>query len=167
LGIRDWSPTLQAAGPHTRTAELPGGHRGVAVDRAQPDGDQFPAVARDRHPTHACTASCILRAYEKRAGNEVRVNGHDRLGRAWLILTLGLACHVLDEALTGFLDVYNPIVRSARARFGWFPMRNSRSVYGWSVCVCSSPYCSRFRRLPTAARVLSGSRRIRMPQSCC
>lgn len=45
-----------------------------------------------------------------------------RFGRAWLMLTLALACHVVDEALTGFLAVYNPIVRAARARFGWFPM---------------------------------------------
>jgi hypothetical protein len=33
-----------------------------------------------------------------------------------------LAFHVLDEALTDFLSVYNPIVREARARIGWFPM---------------------------------------------
>jgi hypothetical protein len=58
-----------------------------------------------------------------------------RLGRAWLILTVALACHVLDEALTGFLDVYNPIVRSARARFGWFPM--PEFTFGvWLVGLC-------------------------------
>jgi len=44
------------------------------------------------------------------------------LGRAWLALTLALAAHVLDEALTGFLEVYNPIVRSLRSRYAWFPM---------------------------------------------
>ena len=33
-----------------------------------------------------------------------------------------LALHVADEALTGFLSLYNPIVREARARIGWFPM---------------------------------------------
>lgn len=43
-------------------------------------------------------------------------------GRAWLAMTLALAAHVADEALTGFLDVYNPIVRAARERLGWFPM---------------------------------------------
>jgi hypothetical protein len=43
-------------------------------------------------------------------------------GRAWLAMTLALAAHVADEALTGFLDVYNPIVRAARERFEWFPM---------------------------------------------
>ena len=45
-----------------------------------------------------------------------------RLGRAWLALTLVLAAHVADEALTDFLSVYNPIVKSARERFAWFPM---------------------------------------------
>jgi Protein of unknown function with HXXEE motif len=46
----------------------------------------------------------------------------ERFGMAWLALTLSLAAHVFDEAVTGFLDVYNPAVRSLRARFGWFPM---------------------------------------------
>lgn len=45
-----------------------------------------------------------------------------RFGVAWLALTFSLAAHVADEALTGFLDMYNPIVRSLRVRFGWFPM---------------------------------------------
>ena len=45
-----------------------------------------------------------------------------RFGRAWLALTIALGLHVVDEALTDFLSVYNPIVRDARARFGWFPM---------------------------------------------
>ena len=44
------------------------------------------------------------------------------LGRAWITLSLVLAAHVVDEALTDFLSVYNPIVVSARARFAWFPM---------------------------------------------
>jgi hypothetical protein len=47
---------------------------------------------------------------------------HDRFGLAWVALTLSLAAHVVDEALTGFLDVYNPIVQSTRARYPWFPM---------------------------------------------
>lgn len=44
------------------------------------------------------------------------------LGIAWLALCAALAVHVADEALTGFLTVYNPTVLAARARFGWFPM---------------------------------------------
>jgi hypothetical protein len=43
-------------------------------------------------------------------------------GRAWVALTFVLAAHVADEALTDFLSVYNPIVRAARVRVGWFPM---------------------------------------------
>jgi hypothetical protein len=45
-----------------------------------------------------------------------------RFGDAWVALTLTLAAHVVDEALTDFLGVYNPIVRAARARIGWWPM---------------------------------------------
>jgi len=33
-----------------------------------------------------------------------------------------LALHVADEALTGFLAVYNPIVRSLRVRFPFLPL---------------------------------------------
>jgi hypothetical protein len=44
------------------------------------------------------------------------------LGRAWIVLTVVLAAHVADEALTDFLSVYNPLVLAARERLGWFPM---------------------------------------------
>lgn len=43
-------------------------------------------------------------------------------GRSWLALTIAFALHVLDEATTGFLNVYNPTVTAMRARFAWFPM---------------------------------------------
>jgi hypothetical protein len=45
-----------------------------------------------------------------------------RFGRAWLSLTIVLGLHVVDEAATDFLSVYNPIVRDLRASLGWFPM---------------------------------------------
>jgi hypothetical protein len=45
-----------------------------------------------------------------------------RFGHAWLALTLALAAHVADEALTDFLSLYNPTVEALRARFPWFPM---------------------------------------------
>lgn len=45
-----------------------------------------------------------------------------QLGRAWLLLTTALGLHVLDEALTGFLSVYNPTVLAIRANHAWFPM---------------------------------------------
>lgn len=42
--------------------------------------------------------------------------------RAWLLLDAALALHVADEALTGFLDFYNPLVVRLRERLGWWPM---------------------------------------------
>jgi hypothetical protein len=43
-------------------------------------------------------------------------------GLAWLLLCLAFCAHVTDEALTGFLGVYNPTVIAMRARLSWFPM---------------------------------------------
>ena len=45
-----------------------------------------------------------------------------RLGAAWVLLWISLALHVVDEAMTGFLSVYNPTVVALRARFGFWPM---------------------------------------------
>ena len=46
----------------------------------------------------------------------------NRLGAAWVGLAVALAVHVLDEALTGFLPVYNSTVRALRALLGFWPM---------------------------------------------
>ena len=46
----------------------------------------------------------------------------ERHARAWLLLDAALAVHVVDEALTGFLDFYNPLVRQLRDRLGFWPM---------------------------------------------
>ena len=43
-------------------------------------------------------------------------------GCAWLALAAALAIHVVDEALTDFLAVYNPTVLKIRARFPWIPL---------------------------------------------
>jgi len=43
-------------------------------------------------------------------------------GLAWVLLCLAFCAHVADEALTGFLDVYNPTVTAVRAALSWFPM---------------------------------------------
>jgi len=43
-------------------------------------------------------------------------------GAPWLALCAAFAFHILDEALTGFLRVYNPTVHILRQRLGWFPM---------------------------------------------
>lgn len=46
--------------------------------------------------------------------------------RAWFLLVAALAAHVVDEAATGFLDFYNPLVLSIRSQFAWFPMPTFR-----------------------------------------
>ena len=38
------------------------------------------------------------------------------------MLVAALALHVTDEALTHFLDFYNPLVLRIRAQIRWFPM---------------------------------------------
>jgi hypothetical protein len=43
-------------------------------------------------------------------------------GLAWLLLCLAFCAHVADEALTGFLEVYNPTVIAMHARLSWLPM---------------------------------------------
>jgi len=44
------------------------------------------------------------------------------LGWAWVLMWIALAIHVTDEALTGFLAVYNPTVVAVRERLGFWPM---------------------------------------------
>jgi hypothetical protein len=48
--------------------------------------------------------------------------GECNFGSAWFLLCLALCAHVADEALTGFLGVYNPTVTAVRAQVWWFPM---------------------------------------------
>ncbi len=45
-----------------------------------------------------------------------------QLGNAWIALCVAFSLHVADEALTGFLSVYNPTVVALRQRYDWFPM---------------------------------------------
>jgi hypothetical protein len=45
-----------------------------------------------------------------------------KLGIAWVLLCLTLAVHVTDEALTGFLNIYNPTVLALQAKLGYWPM---------------------------------------------
>lgn len=44
-----------------------------------------------------------------------------RAGVAWLAFCSALALHVIDEALTGFLSVYNPTILAFRPNGWWFP----------------------------------------------
>ena len=41
---------------------------------------------------------------------------------AWMGLCLALAVHVADEALTGFLDLYNPAVLRLREKYPLLPL---------------------------------------------
>ena len=52
-----------------------------------------------------------------------------RHAQAWFLLVALLAIHVCDEAATGFLEFYNPLVLSVRAREHWFPMPTF--TFGW------------------------------------
>lgn len=54
--------------------------------------------------------------------SDVLVNEGKRQMHAWYFLVGALAIHVLDEALTGFLDFYNPLVLSIQSSLPWFPM---------------------------------------------
>jgi len=45
-----------------------------------------------------------------------------QFGYAWILLCVALALHVLDEALTDFLSVYNPTVKAIRKRFPFLPL---------------------------------------------
>jgi hypothetical protein len=57
------------------------------------------------------------------ARNAETAHRDSKLGIAWVALCLSLVLHVVDEASTGFLSVYNPTVTALRERFPWFPMR--------------------------------------------
>ena len=45
-----------------------------------------------------------------------------RFGMAWVGLCGALAVHVADEALTGFLEVYNPAARTIRKQLPFLPL---------------------------------------------
>lgn len=50
------------------------------------------------------------------------VDSYGGLGIAWILVWAALALHVADEALNGFLYIYNPTVLAMREKLGWWPM---------------------------------------------
>jgi hypothetical protein len=48
--------------------------------------------------------------------------GPANFGAPWVLLCLAFCAHVADEALTGFLPVYNATVILLRNEYAWFPM---------------------------------------------
>jgi hypothetical protein len=75
-----------------------------------------------------------------------------RLGVAWVLLCFGLALHVADEALTGFLNVYNPTAREIARRAGFgpptFEFRDwlTGLIIGVCVLLAFSPFAFRNSR---------------------
>lgn len=55
-----------------------------------------------------------------------------RLGLAWVLMWIALAAHVTDEALSGFLGVYNPTVLALRSKLGFWPMPTFE-FRGWLI----------------------------------
>ena len=77
-------------------------------------------------------------------------------GSAWFALCVAFAVHILDEASTGFLAVYNPTVTILRERWSWFPMPalEFRLCLTGHIVVCVLLFCL----TPVAARGMSGLR---------
>jgi hypothetical protein len=79
-------------------------------------------------------------------------------GSAWLALCIAFALHILDEAITGFLAVYNPTVTILRSRWSWFPMPTFefREWLVMLILACGLLFCL----TPVAARGMPGLRPV-------
>ena len=80
-------------------------------------------------------------------------NVRRNFGIAWFLLCLAFVAHVADEALTGFLHIYNPTVLAVRAQAPWFPMPTFEYrewliglLVGNLVCLLLTPFA--FRNAP-------------------
>jgi len=74
-------------------------------------------------------------------------------GRPWFALTVAFALHIVDEASTGFLEIYNPTVTTLRARCAWFPMPTFHFrewlvglIMAVAVCLALTPLAARGAR---------------------
>ena len=77
-------------------------------------------------------------------------------GSSWFALCVAFVLHIVDEASTGFLAVYNPTVLALRARWSWFPMPTFQ-FREWLVMLlvaCGLLLCL----TPVAARGMRGLR---------
>lgn len=77
-------------------------------------------------------------------------------GTEWFALCVVLALHIVDEATTGFLAVYNPTVMILRQRWGWFPMPlvGLREYLVSHILICVLLFCL----TPVAQRGMAGLR---------
>lgn len=64
-------------------------------------------------------------------------------GGPWIALCGAFALHIADEALTGFLAVYNPTILALRQRWSWFPMPTFefRSWLVGLIIACTLLFC--------------------------
>lgn len=71
--------------------------------------------------------------------NEMILSMHsvpaNRFGKAWLILSFFLLLHIIDEALNGFLPVYNENVLKIRASTG-IPFPTFTFAYWFTGLIC-------------------------------
>src|SRR5208282_5866306 len=77
-------------------------------------------------------------------------------GSAWFALCVAFALHIIDEASTGFLAVYNPTVAILRERWSGFPMP-TLEFREWLVAMivaCALLFCL----TPLAGRGMRGLR---------
>lgn len=81
-----------------------------------------------------------------------------KIGIAWLLLCLALCLHTYDEAVTGFLDVYNPTVTTLRSHLGWWPMPTFTFSEWLQTSICGCVIL-----LLTAIPLFAGVRWIRIP----
>jgi hypothetical protein len=77
-------------------------------------------------------------------------------GKPWFALCVAFALHVVDEASTGFLAVYNPTVTALRERWGWFPMPTFEFRTWLTGLIVVLVFC--FALTPLAARGARGLR---------
>ena len=82
----------------------------------------------------------------------VDASANRRLGISWVLLCAGLALHVADEALNGFLPIYNATAREIAQRYGFGPPTFGFSewlgglIFGVCVLSALSPFAFRNRR---------------------
>jgi len=85
---------------------------------------------------------------------EQPISGKPRgFGPAWLLLCVGFALHVWDEAAHNFLESYNATVLTLAAHFWWFPRLDMqyrewliRLLVAITVCFALTPFAFRNAR---------------------
>jgi hypothetical protein len=82
---------------------------------------------------------------------------------AWVGLALALGLHVTDEALTGFLPVYNGLVEGIRANHPWlplptftFPVWLGGLIVGVALLLALTPVVSRGARWIRVVSIILG-----------